>query len=187
MYKIMTFEEAGEFVYKALKLNENCIREDLIFYSDFDKEDLSKNAEVTNAIGVKTTRIFDETCLLAIGVYGEEFTEVYNLGGSYSRKEVVSFIANWFRSMVLQLNNTEVVIRIPDEEEMKEWMLRATEVQAILENDLYEGKAEETTMMEELDLLEGRISLYEELCFPAAGANSSSQASANARTFCVTS
>lgn len=117
-WKVLSYEQVGKLVYLCLEADRKQLEEGLEFYSDFDEEDLLqcekdplRVPDVGNGIGVKTVNIFDESCLLAIGVYGEDFTEVFNLSNNFTEEEVVSDIVGWFRTMEVQTNNTKVLIR----------------------------------------------------------------------------
>ncbi len=121
-WKILTYEQVGKLVYLSLEAERKRMEKGLEFYSDFDEEellqcekDLLYMPDFGNGIGIKTVNIFDESCLLAIGVYGEDFTEVFNLSNNFTEEEVISDITGWFKTMEVQTNNTKVLIRKTDD------------------------------------------------------------------------
>jgi len=109
MFKVMNFNEVATTVWNELSMKRSF---DITVYSDFDKDDLV-NTEVSNAIGIRTINIFDETdVVLAIGVYGGGFTKVMELLRPYEKKEVEEFILSWFNGMIDQMQNDHVVIEM---------------------------------------------------------------------------
>lgn len=139
-WKILTYEQVGKLVYLSLKADRKQLEEGLEFYSDFDEEELLqcekdplRIPDFGNGIGVKTINIFDESCLLAIGVYGEDFTEVFNLSNNFIEEEVVSDIVGWFKTMEIQTNNTKVLVHRT--ETMNQTIIhKQEEINARLEN-----------------------------------------------------
>ena len=111
MYRIMSFEEVAEYVYHILSEHKNTLPIPIKAYSDFDVNRLEEE-NMGNAIGITTVNIFNEPCMLAIGVYGEAFTDTLCLDTNYDFREVRRFIVQWLNEMELQLCNNMLAVNI---------------------------------------------------------------------------
>lgn len=140
VYLALNYEELGKLVYSVLQKTGSC---DFTLYSGFNEFEIRRNLLdenyepcLSNAIGIKTFRVFDST-ILAMGVYGENLTGTQNLEETITvqqEKEIMDFVKDWCISMEWQTNNSRLALEL-DEEECIRCIARAEEISDLLKNE----------------------------------------------------
>lgn len=140
VYLALSYEELGELVFSALQKDNAC---DFTLYSDFNEFEIRRNLSdenyepcLSNAIGIKTFRVFDST-ILAMGVYGENLTGTHNIEANVSLlqgKEILDFVKDWCISMEWQTNNSKLALKL-DEEECIRCIARTEEISDLLKKE----------------------------------------------------
>lgn len=140
VYFALNYEELGELVYSVLQKTGSC---DFTLYSGFNEFEIRRNLLdenyepcLSNAIGIKTFRVFDST-ILAMGVYGENLTGTQNLEETITvqqEKEIMDFVKDWCISMEWQTNNSRLALEL-DEEECIRCIARVEEISDLLKNE----------------------------------------------------